>query len=306
MRRQSRDPNHLPYCSSVCCGVSIKQALQLPRGRSRQLASTSSTRSCERRASAEEFYRDAQEAGIVFIKCKVKDVAADLTVTIDDALLGEEVTLAGLDLMVLATGMVPNATDILNQATRRRPFPSPTSIRRRRLQSRDMPPLPTRRRRLRRGSGPQPAPAGASEPAIPAGPTFRSWPTDSPIQHYICFPYETRRTGIYLCGPVRRPMDMAQAAEDATGAAAQGHPGDRERPAAGARCTRAAEIVFPRIGHESCTKCRRCTVECPFGAIDEDGRGRPVLNVARCRRCGTCMGACPVRTITSTTIHPRW
>ena len=37
--------------------------------------------------------------------------------------------------------------------------------------------------------------------------------------HFICFPYETRRTGIYSTGPVRRPMDMQQAMEDATGAA---------------------------------------------------------------------------------------
>ena len=39
--------------------------------------------------------------------------------------------------------------------------------------------------------------------------------TDS---HFICFPYESRRTGIYPAGPVRRPMDIAQAMEDATGA----------------------------------------------------------------------------------------
>ena len=32
-------------------------------------------------------------------------------------------------------------------------------------------------------------------------------------------PYETRRTGIYSCGPVRRPMDIQQTIEDATGAA---------------------------------------------------------------------------------------
>ena len=37
--------------------------------------------------------------------------------------------------------------------------------------------------------------------------------------HFICFPYETRRTGIYACGPVRRPMDIQQSIEDATGAA---------------------------------------------------------------------------------------
>jgi quinone-modifying oxidoreductase subunit QmoB len=39
------------------------------------------------------------------------------------------------------------------------------------------------------------------------------------------------------------------------------------------------------------------TVECPFGAIDEDEKRFPVVNESRCRRCGTCMGACPVRVI---------
>jgi quinone-modifying oxidoreductase subunit QmoB len=38
-------------------------------------------------------------------------------------------------------------------------------------------------------------------------------------------------------------------------------------------------------------------VECPFGAIDEDAKGYPQYNEARCRRCGTCMGACPVQVI---------
>ena len=38
-------------------------------------------------------------------------------------------------------------------------------------------------------------------------------------------------------------------------------------------------------------------MECPFGAIDEDERRFPVFNEERCRRCGTCMGACPVRVI---------
>jgi quinone-modifying oxidoreductase subunit QmoB len=38
-------------------------------------------------------------------------------------------------------------------------------------------------------------------------------------------------------------------------------------------------------------------VECPFGAINEDEQRYPLFNESRCRRCGTCMGACPVRVI---------
>ena len=43
-------------------------------------------------------------------------------------------------------------------------------------------------------------------------PALRYEFTDS---HYICFPYETRRTGIYAAGAVRAPMDPAQAARTA-------------------------------------------------------------------------------------------
>ena len=35
----------------------------------------------------------------------------------------------------------------------------------------------------------------------------------------------------------------------------------------------------------------------PPGAIDEYEKRYPVFNESRCRRCGTCMGACPVRVI---------
>ena len=36
--------------------------------------------------------------------------------------------------------------------------------------------------------------------------------------HFICFPYETRRTGIYAAGTLRAPMDIASCIEDAQGA----------------------------------------------------------------------------------------
>ena len=37
--------------------------------------------------------------------------------------------------------------------------------------------------------------------------------------HFICFPYETRRTGVYTCGGVRKAMNMEETIDDATGAA---------------------------------------------------------------------------------------
>jgi quinone-modifying oxidoreductase subunit QmoB len=92
-------------------------------------------------------------------------------------------------------------------------------------------------------------------------------------------------------------MDAAQATEDAWGAAMKA-----------VQCIAAAErgkAVHPRAGDVSiadfflqrCTQCKRCTEECPFGALNEDEKGTPEYNPLRCRRCGICLGACPERII---------
>ncbi|MCW8848096.1 MAG: hydrogenase iron-sulfur subunit, partial [Sedimenticola sp.] len=118
--------------------------------------------------------------------------------------------------------------------------------------------------------------------------------TDS---HFICFPYETRRTGIYAAGPLRRPMDMRQAQDDAAGAAMKAIQAAENAGKGMAAHPRAGDLSFPKFRMDGCTQCKRCTVECPFGAINEDEKGYPMFNESRCRRCGTCMGACPVRVI---------
>jgi quinone-modifying oxidoreductase subunit QmoB len=128
----------------------------------------------------------------------------------------------------------------------------------------------------------------------PDMPQFKHGFTDS---HFICFPYETRRTGIYTAGPVRRPMDILQAQEDATGAAMKAIQAMENAGLGKAAHPRAGDLSFPTVRLEGCTQCKRCTVECPFGAIDEDEKRFPLFNESRCRRCGTCMGACPVRVI---------
>ncbi len=290
----SRDPDHLPYCSSVCCGVSIKQALQI-----RETCPDSSVYvlydELRTPGVAEEFYRSAQMAGVIFIKGNVKSVGADLTVVNEDALLGAELSLSGLDLVVLATGMVPNATDQHGNGAESSPLPDPDVNLSAPLAvagpsaTTPVPPVVA-------------APSAAGAASIlnlqyrqgPHLPILANGFADS---HFICFPYETRRTGIYTCGPMRRPMDMAEAAEDATGAALKAIQAVRNVVEGRALHPRSGDLSFPRINLNSCTKCRRCTVECPFAAIDETAESFPSLNPTRCRRCGTCMGACPVRAI---------
>ena len=109
----------------------------------------------------------------------------------------------------------------------------------------------------------------------PDMPQFKYGFADS---HFICFPYETRRTGIYAAGPVRRPMDMLQATEDATGAALKAIQAVENASLGRAAHPRSGDLSFPIVRLEGCTQCKRCTVECPFGAIDEDERRFPVFN----------------------------
>jgi len=115
--------------------------------------------------------------------------------------------------------------------------------------------------------------------------------------NYICFPYETQRTGIYAAGTVRRAMTIEESMEDATGAALKAIQCIESANRGMSVHPRSGDLTYPDFFFQRCTQCKRCTVECPFGALDDDARGTPKANPTRCRRCGTCMGACPERII---------
>ena len=256
---------HLPYCSGHCCATSAKQAMYLKQADAGIDAVVLYT-DLRIPGQAEDFYRAAQDKGVIFTKGAVSAVQADgagCAVAFRDLILDEEVKRT-FDLVVLATGQVPNSgvnIDLADDAPEK---------------AKQVPILNLTYRQ------------GKDLPQLAHG--F----ADS---HFICFPYETRRTGIYAAGPVRRPMDMAQAAEDATGAAMKAIQAIENAALGRAAHPRSGDLSFPKVRLEGCTQCKRCTVECPFGAIDEDEKRFPVFNESRCRRCGTCMGACPVRVI---------
>ena len=115
--------------------------------------------------------------------------------------------------------------------------------------------------------------------------------------HFICFPYETRRTGIYSAGAVRQPMDLAAAARDGRAAALKAMQSIEKSSAGQAVHPRVGDLTYPGFFMQKCTSCGRCTQECPFGALELNEKKNPVLNPNRCRRCGICMGACPVQII---------
>jgi quinone-modifying oxidoreductase subunit QmoB len=262
-----RDPSgkHLPYCSGHCCATSIKQALYLKEADA-GIDTAILYDDLRVPGMGEDFYRAAQRREVTFTKAKVAAVegsGSGAVVRFRDLILDEDARLAA-DLVVLATGQVPTSgvnVDLPDDAPEKSARASVLNLAYR--QGKDLP-------QLAHGF------------------------TDS---HFICFPYETRRTGIYAAGPVRRPMDMAQAAEDATGAALKAIQAIENAALGRAAHPRSGDLSYPHVRLEGCTQCKRCTVECPFGAIDEDEKRFPVFNESRCRRCGTCMGACPVRVI---------
>ena len=259
---------HLPYCSGHCCATSVKQAMYF-KDANPAIDTAVIYTDLRMPGNGEDFYRSAQTKGVTFTKGKVSAVepAGDAcTVKFRDLILDEDAAIASVDLVVLATGQVPNSgvnIDLPQEEVAKMEV-KPVSI------------LNLAYRQ------------GADLPQLKHG--F----TDS---HFICFPYETRRTGIYSAGPVRRPMDMAQAMEDATGAALKAIQAMENAEGGRSAHPRAGDLSYPIVRLDGCTQCKRCTVECPFGAIDEDEKTYPVFNESRCRRCGTCMGACPVRVI---------
>ncbi len=254
---------HLPYCSGHCCATSMKQAMYF-KDANPSVDTVVIYSDLRVPGNGEDFYRSAQTKGVTFTMGKVSAVEPDGTVKFRDLILDEEAAIKP-DLVVLATGQVPNSgVNIDNPDEPDANGAKPISILN--LQYRQGSDLP----RLAHGF------------------------SDS---HFICFPYETRRTGIYAAGPVRRPMDIAQAVEDATGAALKAIQAIENAALGRAAHPRSGDLSFPVVRLDGCTQCKRCTVECPFGAIDEDEKRYPVFNESRCRRCGTCMGACPVRVI---------
>ncbi len=131
------------------------------------------------------------------------------------------------------------------------------------------------------------------------GPGFRdnALYNDYADSNFICFPYETQRTGIYAAGGIRRALTVEESMEDATGAALKAIQCLESSDRGVSVHPRSGDMTFPDFFFQRCTQCKRCTEECPFGALDDDEKGTPKPNPTRCRRCGTCMGACPERII---------
>ncbi|RLB12594.1 MAG: heterodisulfide reductase subunit A, partial [Deltaproteobacteria bacterium] len=278
-----RDPEHLPYCSSVCCLVSLKQAAYI-KEQDPEAVCYILFKDMRTVGQAEEFYKKSQLDGNIFIRGSITEVGEEdgkLFIEADDEFLGEKIRVGELDMIVLATGMVPSS--------------KPETI-----------------PKIKAPEGAEGADEEGMIEVLPdsgfyaeralnleyrQGPELPTLRYGFPDSHFICFPYETRRTGIYAAGCLRRPMETARVIDDATGAAMKAVQCVEMTERGVSVHPRSGDMSYPEVNLQRCTQCKRCTEECPFGAINEDEKANPLFNPTRCRRCGTCMGACPERVI---------
>ena len=102
---------HLPYCSGFCCSTSIKQAMYF-KDANTDIDTVVIYTDLRMPGNGEDFYRSAQHKGVLFTKGKVTGVEPDgnsCKVNFRDLILDEDAAIAEVDLVVLATGQVPNS-----------------------------------------------------------------------------------------------------------------------------------------------------------------------------------------------------
>ena len=109
----SRDVNHLPYCSAVCCMGSLKQARYV-REKLPEAEVTIFYIDIRTIGRHEEFYYELlQDEKVNFVKGKVARVNKDgagMELQVEDT-VGGKLLRESFDLVVLATGVVPNNAD---------------------------------------------------------------------------------------------------------------------------------------------------------------------------------------------------
>ncbi|MHC4663301.1 MAG: hydrogenase iron-sulfur subunit [Planctomycetota bacterium] len=286
----SRDEEHLPYCSAVCCRASLKHAIRI-----RELDDNAQAyvlyKDIRSPGQFEGFYLRAQEdPGIFFNKGeveKVEDSGGNLTVEMTDTLLGKQVKVEA-DLVVLATGMVPNSAD--GETIRK--YTDALGIIEKGEEGAQLEAAKVTAEELKSYEGTEILKLDYRQ-----GPDMPALKYNFPDSHFICFPYETRRTGIYAAGCMRAPNDTDACREDAVGAALKAIQCLELSAQGRAVHPRWGDVSYPDFLMLRCTQCKRCTEECPFGTLNEDEKGTPEPNPLRCRRCGICLGACPERIV---------
>lgn len=112
----SRDDNHLPFCSYICCLASLKQTTYI-REANKQSKATIFYIDLRTPGRYEKFYKKVKDdANVSFVKGKVARIeedsaTKDVVVTVEDTISGKKLQ-AKFDMVVLATGMEPSTAQV--------------------------------------------------------------------------------------------------------------------------------------------------------------------------------------------------
>lgn len=107
--------------------------------------------------------------------------------------------------------------------------------------------------------------------------------------HLQCFPEESQRTGIFVGGCAREPMNVAQSIESSHRAAM--------KALSFLQGNVVIEPTYPLLDKTKCDQCKRCMEDCPFSSFVFDEKEFPFPVLEKCRQCGNCMGVCPLGAI---------
>ncbi|HET7840391.1 MAG TPA: FAD-dependent oxidoreductase, partial [Terriglobia bacterium] len=249
----SRDPNHLPYCSSTCCMTTLRQADCVHR-LDPEIKVYIIYKDIIVTGQYERYYAAVQDHPATFlmkgdVTAVERNGGSRMQVDVANTLLGQAVRIPA-DLVVLATGLVPNSAD--NEAMRA-------------LRDAQAKAFRNESETLRAEAVKTVAKLECHMGTEILNLNYRQGP-DLPVlrdgfpgSNFVCFPYETLRTGIYAAGAVHAPMDSVQAEEDALGAAMKAIQSVEMAARGQAVHPRAGDLSYPSFFLQRCTQCKRCT-----------------------------------------------
>lgn len=239
----SRDKSTNPWCSVVCCNLSVKNSklIKSEYPESEIVVSYIDMRCAGK--DYEEYYGRARDAGIVFVKGIVGRIDEDLATKNlivhfepvgTNTMLKMEFDLVVLSSASLASQGTAEIAKVMNM---------------------------------------EKSPDGFLKE-----------------YHARLDPIDTKVPGIYLAGSCQGQKSIDLAVSQARGAASCA-----AIPMKHGEYT--MELIRATPSDDRCAKCYMCIEACPYSAISVNEKGNIIVDLIKCRGCGTCAAICPSQAI---------
>jgi heterodisulfide reductase subunit A len=239
----SRDVTKNPWCSVVCCNLSLKNSkLIKSEYPDSQIVVCYIDMRCAGK-DYEEYYRRSRDAGIIFVKGLVGNIEENpLTKNLIvqfEAVGTDSVVTMEFEMVVLSPASLPSkGTEEIARVINMEKSP------------------------------------------------------DGFLKEYHARldPISTKVPGIYICGSAQGQKEIDKAVSQAKGAASSA-----AIPMGKGEYT--MELIRATPSDERCAKCYKCIDACPYSAISVNEKGNIVVDLIKCRGCGTCASLCPSKAI---------